>query len=747
MSSFLDILDVTTETIAADSDSDSDFSPPPKERQRVDSSSDYLESDNEAPLLPTTSTPIHSAHGSASSSSTPVTQPCPTTPPSANVTPVLAVFSTSTASLPLIAATKNPIVGSTLDAISLHVATVSYPPSLDIPVSTPDDVPSTSAASLSDTPLPPVTASSTPTPPSTNSTSTSAVEVTPHSEPSSTSTELTRKRKRNPENWKKVKKSKTYNSGTKKIGQISVQRTLGPRCECKRKECAKISEVARQRLLNVFWSETSDKKFRQNYINTHTTQHQKKSAATGAKRKRGNHIEYFLTVDTTTYKVCQKFFLSTLNVSTRMILYNLERSKDGVRIQPAKRKPHNKISEEIHRSVSEHIRSFPSVESHYCRSDTKRNYLESQLNIREMHRLYKAQSANNTAREHYYRQVFNTEFNLGFHKPSKDQCDACDTFKKLRNPTTVQSVEHESHLRRKQQAYQAKDSDKNIPTEEGKLAVTFDLQQVLTVPRIFAGSAYYKRKLNTYNLTFYELQTKMGHCYYWTEAEACRGANDIATAIVMYLEKVDATERYKEVVLYSDTCGGQNRNKICITAILSFLSSAKTIKKVSQKFFESGHSHMECDSMHSTIESAAGFLEIEIPSDYINILKTARKSGEAYHVTELGHGQFRDYGGLNGRAMVSQAFKGIMQVHHITYEAVANGDPVVTMSKEIGGEAEPIAYRKRGAPVSLSVAEAAYELPIGITAEKKRDLLSMIPHFTNQTMARLYYNSLVVLSD
>ena len=59
------------------------------------------------------------------------------------------------------------------------------------------------------------------------------------------------------------------------------------------------------------------------------------------------------------------------------------------------------------------------------------------------------------------------------------------------------------------------------------LAVTFDLQQVLTAPKLAIGSAYYKRKLNIYNLTIYDMQTKDGYCY--------------TCCLVEYLEQLDKT--------------------------------------------------------------------------------------------------------------------------------------------------------------------------------------------------------------
>lgn len=40
-------------------------------------------------------------------------------------------------------------------------------------------------------------------------------------------------------------------------------------------------------------------------------------------------------------------------------------------------------------TVRQHINSFPRVEAHYCRKDTKKEYLDSELSLAEMYMLYK----------------------------------------------------------------------------------------------------------------------------------------------------------------------------------------------------------------------------------------------------------------------------------------------------------------------------------------------------------------------
>lgn len=232
---------------------------------------------------------------------------------------------------------------------------------------------------------------------------------------------------------------------------------------------------------------------------------------------------------------------------------------------------------------------------------------------------------------------------------------------------------------------------------------------------------------------------------HWTEAEAHRGANDIATCVVKFLEEVDQKGEYESVILYSDTCGGQNRNRILITAIPSFLAQSTNIRRVEQKFLESGHSQMECDSMHSAIERCFERREIYLPSDYIQCMKLARKANP-YKVTEICHGDISDFGALNTAVMSQNAFNGIIKYHHIVYEK-SDGDPTVSMAEEIGGERRQISYRKRGGRTSLTNRRMCYNAAPGIDSDKKKDLLSLVELMTNKSMARLYYNSLSAQAD
>ncbi|ESO85626.1 hypothetical protein LOTGIDRAFT_155116 [Lottia gigantea] len=221
------------------------------------------------------------------------------------------------------------------------------------------------------------------------------------------------------------------------------------------------------------------------------------------------------------------------------------------------------------------------------------------------------------------------EFNLGFHVPSKDLCDTCTKFDmKKESGTFHPSDEAEliNHLRRKEQARTAKSVDKFVGDT---ITAVFDLQQVMVAPKLFVGSGYYLRKLNVYNFTVLELQTLQGFCYTWHECEGKRGTNEIASCLLKWLKAKD-NEGYHSAILYSDSCGGQNRNRIMCSAILQFLSQAQNIEFVEQKYFESGHSQNECDSMHSCIEREYKSSNVFLPSAYHESMRKANKKTALY---------------------------------------------------------------------------------------------------------------------
>lgn len=563
----------------------------------------------------------------------------------------------------------------------------------------------------------------------------------------------TRKRKRQSGEWKKVKKSAAYNTGlTRTQKGEQRQRRVGPRCACKQRQCSTVSENARKLVHDAYWK-LGKAILRQNFIVGHCTQTAKARAK--PESTRGDPIRYYFTVeDGTRVQVCENNFLSTLDISKSSIHYNLKKSTNGARQITIRPSPANKIPSEAADSVKAHISSINTIESHYCRATTKRKYFEAGLSVPKLYQMYKTSDHfHPIIKQSYYNKVFTEDFNIGFHVPTKDRCDTCTTYEKTKElsqdensnvpAVLIETLEEKqiSHIRRKKSAQETKEMDKQ--RTDGLRTITFDLQQVLTAPRLFNGAAYYKRKLNCYNLTVYELQTKRGFCYTWHEGEASRGTNEISSCLVKYLNRIDSEGGVTKVIMYSDTCGGQNRNKIFCTSMIHFLTTSTNINTIEHKYFESGHSHMECDSMHSAIERSFKNKEVDLPCGYIQHMISAR-SNNPYTVAEMTHEDILDFKMLNDRSMKSDAFSGIINTHYINYKKVSETgrDPAVEMSNEIGGEVRQISYRKRGGKHALNAVPQAYSESIPLNKEKKADILALLPFCTSRQMATLFYNSL-----
>lgn len=203
---------------------------------------------------------------------------------------------------------------------------------------------------------------------------------------------------------------------------------------------------------------------------------------------------YTLTVNKEKLKVCREFFMATLNVTDAFMRSALsKRSSTGASLKDShgKHAPSNKLTHEDDNVIQQHILSFPSVESHYCRKSSTKKYLDPSLNISIMHRMYKEMCRNKNFKPvsfEKYRLTFR-EYNLGFFQPKKDQCKVCLAHEGMakEEKATNEPTLFKEHQERKTASRAARDEDKKVAKEDPTaLSFNFDLQSVLTTPK---GSA------------------------------------------------------------------------------------------------------------------------------------------------------------------------------------------------------------------------------------------------------------------
>jgi hypothetical protein len=118
----------------------------------------------------------------------------------------------------------------------------------------------------------------------------------------------------------------------------------------------------------------------------------------------------------------------------------------------------------------------------------------------------------------------------------------------------------ELHKRKAERAYSLLKEDTALAQADLDMdMITFDLQQSLPTPLLSTGIVFYKRQLWTYNLGIHCGSTGQGFMHVWDENVASRGSQEIGSCIIRHLFK-EITSGAKRLVLYSDACGGQNRN-------------------------------------------------------------------------------------------------------------------------------------------------------------------------------------------
>lgn len=202
-----------------------------------------------------------------------------------------------------------------------------------------------------------------------------------------------------------------------------------------------------------------------------------------------------------------------------------------------------------------------------------------------------------------YRKKFNGyDPQLSFHVPKKDQCSTCNIYYSAIDKADLEDG-WQLHKKREKEAMDMKDEDKKRSLQDPTYrAISFDLEAILSVPFSADTQIYYKRKLSVFNFTIFDAFDHSGHCFVWDETHGSKGASEIGTCLLKYLYNLPHTVSH--ISTFSDTCGGQNRNQFVTAAMLYAVNKIEHLQIVDLKFMESGHSYLEADSIHATIERA-----------------------------------------------------------------------------------------------------------------------------------------------
>lgn len=178
---------------------------------------------------------------------------------------------------------------------------------------------------------------------------------------------------------------------------------------CKDKCYDKISLEERQQEFKRFWK-LDNYQTKCLYVSSAVTVGPIKRKRAKTSTKRTNTRIYHLAGK----EVCSKMFIQTLRISSARVDRYLKKvgSKEVIKDHRGEKTAiHRKMPKEQKQRIIDHINKFPKYRSHYCRNQSERLFLNSDVTLDIMFNLYK-QEHQDTVSFSSYKRIFYDHFNL-----------------------------------------------------------------------------------------------------------------------------------------------------------------------------------------------------------------------------------------------------------------------------------------------------------------------------------------------
>nr|XP_022904007.1 uncharacterized protein LOC111416270 [Onthophagus taurus] len=375
-------------------------------------------------------------------------------------------------------------------------------------------------------------------------------------------------------------------------------------CNCTLKCNEHVTLAAREKFFTQFWGLES--------YNAQTTLIAATVKQQGIKRKRNkesNRRQNTRTYHVNNIKVCRDMYIKTLQISPKRVNTALKKIQTGnIKDERGfKCGGYNKLSKETKDKIINQIARFPMYISHYSRNETEAKFLATDLTLNKMYCLYTEEETNHKVGFSTYKTIFYENFNLRRKAPAKDTCNLCDSYTaKIRNCNQDEldetKLQHEQHLLIAKEARDAMKHDMELAKTDVKVeTATYDIEKVLGLPKLPTNIVYYKRQLSIYNEGIHVASTNTPYCFIWKEGIAGRGAQEVGSCIRKFVDTFLAQET-ENLILWSDSCGGQNRNIKIVLLLKAVLESHTSLKTIYFKYLMPGHSFLPNDTDFGEIE-------------------------------------------------------------------------------------------------------------------------------------------------
>ena len=260
----------------------------------------------------------------------------------------------------------------------------------------------------------------------------------------------------------------------------------------------------------------------------------------------------------------------------------------------------------FHRITSDK-RSYPVKQSKYAGKTI--NYLDARLNVKILYSMFKERHPEAKCSYKFFLGYFKDNFTLRFGRPQIDSCCTCEELNlKLRSPHLSDAANRNAaaelmlHKRRLKKFYNKLQNESNPETKQNEphvLEIAFDYMQNIPLPMIPVQETYYLKHLSVNFFSIHDVKCNKGHVYVYHEDTARKSPDEVCSFVYNYL--MSAPPQFTEVHVYSDNCGGQNKNH-ALNRVFLALTDTGRFDRIEQYYPIRGHWYLPCDRDFAVIK-------------------------------------------------------------------------------------------------------------------------------------------------
>lgn len=383
---------------------------------------------------------------------------------------------------------------------------------------------------------------------------------------------------------------------------------------CKEKCTARLQDNADEIFVRLRSMDTKNEQdvFLQSMIDSRDCkQHRPRNQGEGSRPAHEKSYTYNVMVGEQRHQVCLEAFKSFYGIKISRIrrLRTLLLAGKSPKDLRGKKLGTNAITGATKLLIRNHINSYPLKESKYAGKVMK--YLDARLNLKIMYQMFLEKHPNEKCSYKFFTVFFKDNFNLRFGRPQIDCCCTCEELGlKLKSPHLSDAAKRNAaaelmiHRRQSKKFYSRLQSE--VCPDKSKdqhhvLAIAFDYMQNMSLPVIPVQDTFYLRQLNVNLFCIHDVKKNHATLYIYHEGIAKKGPNEVCSFVFEYLSSVP--NDIKEVHVYSDNCGGQNKNHALNSVFLAFTDSGR-FEKIEQFYPIRGHSFLPCDRDFAIVKRA-----------------------------------------------------------------------------------------------------------------------------------------------